>query len=222
MRIALAQINPTVGDVAGNARKIAAAIDGAREASAELVVLPELAIVGYPPKDLLLKPAVLDACAAALEELASRCEGVAAIIGYPDRAEGRRGRGLYNAAAYCRDGRVVHRHVKSLLPTYDVFDEQRYFEPGPRVDLTELGGVKLGVSICEDMWNDRETFSRQLYHDNPIDELAAQGARAVHQRGGVAVRGAQAAVPPQAHEPAWRRSTACRWSTAARSGATTS
>jgi NAD+ synthase (glutamine-hydrolysing) len=176
MRIALAQINPTVGDVAGNAEKIADAIDRAREQSAELVVLPELAIVGYPPKDLLLKPAVLDACAAAIDELAARCTGIAAIIGYPDRAGGERGRSLYNAAAYCRDGRVVHRHVKSLLPTYDVFDEQRYFEPGPRVDLTELGGVKLGVSICEDMWNDEETFSRQLYHDNPIDELAAKGA----------------------------------------------
>ena len=176
MRIALAQINPTVGDVAGNAERIAEAIDRARDASAELVVLPELAIVGYPPKDLLLKPAVLDACAAAVEELASRCTDIAAIIGYPDRAEEKRGRLLYNAAAYCREGRVVHRHVKSLLPTYDVFDEQRYFEPGPRVDLTELGGVKLGVSICEDMWNEREVFSRQLYHDNPIDELAAKGA----------------------------------------------
>ncbi|MFW6336389.1 MAG: NAD+ synthase [Phycisphaeraceae bacterium] len=176
MRIALAQINPTVGDIAGNARKIADAIERARRDAAELVVLPELAIIGYPPKDLLLKPAVLDACAAAVQELASRCTDIAAIIGYPDRAQGKRGRSLYNAAAYCKDGRVVHRHVKSLLPTYDVFDEQRYFEPGPRVDITELGGVKLGVSICEDMWNDEETFSRQLYHDNPIHELAAKGA----------------------------------------------
>ena len=176
MRIALAQINPTVGDVAGNTALIAEAIDRAGDAGAELVVLPELAVVGYPPKDLLLKPAVLDACAASIQRLATRCTGLAAIIGYPDRAEGHRGRTLYNAAAFCHGGRVVHRHVKSLLPTYDVFDEQRYFEPGPRLDLAELGGVKLGVSICEDMWNDRETFSRQLYHDNPVDELAARGA----------------------------------------------
>lgn len=182
MKIALAQINPTVGDIEGNARLILRDIRAAREAGAELVVFPELAIIGYPPKDLLLKPAVIEECVAAVEALSAECVGIAAVIGYPcpsDSSE--QGRALYNAAAVCADGRLVHRHVKSLLPTYDVFDEHRYFEPGPRVDLTELttgsgGAVKLGISVCEDLWNERDMFSRRLYHDNPIDELAALGA----------------------------------------------
>src|SRR5690606_10694156 len=112
----------------------------------------------------------------AVEDLASECHDIAAIIGYPCPADGPRGRALYNAAALCADGRITHRHVKSLLPTYDVFDEHRYFEPGPPVDLARLDGCKLGISICEDLWNDEHVFSRQLYHDNPIDQLAARGA----------------------------------------------
>ena len=146
------------------------------------MVFPELAIIGYPPKDLLLKPAVIQECVAAIETLSAECVGIAAVIGYPCPSDsGDEGRALYNAAAVCVDGRVAHRHVKSLLPTYDVFDEHRYFEPGPKVDLTELdtdGGrtLKLGISVCEDLWNERDMFSRRLYHDNPIDELAALGA----------------------------------------------
>ncbi len=176
MRIALAQINPTVGDVAGNAELIRHAIERARAAGARLVVFPELAIIGYPPKDLLLKPAAVDQCEQAVEALAQDCVGITAVIGLPIRSDKPAGRSLYNAAAICRDGRVVGHHRKHLLPTYDVFDERRYFEPGPRIDLTELDGVKLGVSICEDLWNDAETFTRQLYHDNPVDELAGAGA----------------------------------------------
>ncbi|MEM1446966.1 MAG: NAD+ synthase [Planctomycetota bacterium] len=183
MKIALAQINPTVGDIAGNARLIARDIRVARERGAELVVFPELAIIGYPPKDLLLKPAVIEECVAAIETLSAECVGIAAVIGYPCPSDsGDEGRALYNAAAVCVDGRVAHRHVKSLLPTYDVFDEHRYFEPGPKVDLTALDTdegriLKLGISVCEDLWNERDMFSRRLYHDNPIDELAALGAQ---------------------------------------------
>ncbi|MEM1108076.1 MAG: NAD+ synthase [Planctomycetota bacterium] len=177
MKIALAQINPTVGDILGNAELILRDIRAARDAGADLVVFPELAIIGYPPKDLLLKPSVIDECVAAVHALAEECVGVAAVIGYPCPADsGDEGRALYNAAAVCVDGRIAHRHVKSLLPTYDVFDERRYFEPGPRVDLTEFEGVKLGISVCEDLWNERDLFSRRLYHDNPIDELAKLGA----------------------------------------------
>ncbi|MBI1370532.1 MAG: NAD+ synthase [Planctomycetes bacterium] len=177
MRIALAQINPTVGAVAANTAKIIDAVARGREAGAELVVLPELAVAGYPPKDLLLKPAMLDQCQSAITKIAAACEGVTAIVGYPAVSDRPTGRTLYNAAAVCRDGKLVHRHVKSLLPTYDVFDETRYFEPGPAVDLTEHDGVKLGISVCEDLWNSAEMFSRQLYHDNPIDQLAAAGAQ---------------------------------------------
>ena len=181
MKIALAQINPTVGDIDGNAALIRRDLAAARDRGAQLVVFPELAIVGYPPKDLLLKPAVIDDCVAAIHELAAECRGIAAVIGYPCPADSAdSGRALYNAAALCADGQLIHRHVKSLLPTYDVFDEHRYFEPGPRVDVTELrldsGRRKLGISVCEDLWNERQMFSRTLYHDNPIDELAAAGA----------------------------------------------
>lgn len=176
MKIALAQINPTVGDIDGNAKRICQAIEQAAERSAQLVVFPELAIIGYPPKDLLLKPAVVQECVQAVDELASHCQQVAAIIGYPCPSDQHRGRALYNAAALCAQGSVVHRHYKSLLPTYDVFDERRYFEPGPPVDIARFAGRKLGISICEDLWNDEKLFSRQLYHDNPIDELAARGA----------------------------------------------
>ena len=177
MKIALAQINPTVGDIAGNSERIRRDIHAARDAGAELVVFPELAIIGYPPKDLLLKPAVVAECVAAVEALAAECVGVAAVIGYPCPADAAdKGRALYNAAALCVDGQIAHRHVKSLLPTYDVFDERRYFEPGPRIDLAPFAGKQLGVSVCEDLWNERDMFSRQLYHDNPIDELAKLGA----------------------------------------------
>lgn len=176
MRIALAQINPTVGDIPGNLALIQNAIEQAKDAQARLVVFPELAIIGYPPKDLLLKPDAIDQCLAAVEKLASSCTGITAVIGLPVRSDKPTGRALYNAAALCTDGKIASLHLKHLLPTYDVFDEQRYFEPGPRVDLSEIDNVKLGISICEDLWNDRESFTRQLYHDNPIDELAAAGA----------------------------------------------
>ncbi|MEM7624493.1 MAG: NAD+ synthase [Planctomycetota bacterium] len=178
MKIALAQINPTVGDIAGNASLIRRDLAAARDAGAELVVFPELAIIGYPPKDLLLKPAVIAECVAAVEAIAKECVGIAAVIGYPCPSDSPdEGRALYNAAALCVDGEIAHRHVKSLLPTYDVFDEHRYFEPGPPVDIADFGGAKLGISVCEDLWNERDMFSRRLYHDNPIDELARLGAQ---------------------------------------------
>lgn len=176
MKIALAQINPTVGDIAGNTRKIAEFIGSAREGGADLVVFPELAVIGYPPKDLLLKPALIAQCRRAIDYLAHQAVGITAIVGYPEHSEASRGRRLYNAAAVLRDGRFLHRHVKSLLPTYDVFDEHRYFEPGPTVDLTALDGVQIGISICEDLWNDAAVLDHQLYHDNPIDQLAEAGA----------------------------------------------
>lgn len=176
MKIALAQINPIVGDITGNANLIGHSIDQAREMGARLVVFPELSIIGYPPKDLLLKPAVIDQCVAAVTQLAERCRDVAAIIGYPCPAGDQVGRALHNACAFCHQGQIVHRHVKSLLPSYDVFDEQRYFEPGLKVDLASWENVQLGISICEDLWNDQELLARQLYHDNPIRDLAEQGA----------------------------------------------
>jgi len=176
MRVALAQINPTIGDIHGNCRLISQAIRQGASQGAELIVLPELSVIGYPPKDLLLKPAVIESCARSLKDLAKECRDVAAIIGHPCRSDKPMGRLLYNAATLCHSGRPQHRRVKSLLPTYDVFDEHRYFEPGPDVQITPLNGLQLGISICEDLWNDRSEPDRKIYYDNPIGELARRGA----------------------------------------------
>ncbi len=186
MRIALAQINPTVGDVAGNRLLIEQSLEAARSERAELVVFPELVIVGYPPKDLLLKPAIIEQAREAVAAIAAGCVDLAAIIGYPCPSDQPTGRSLYNAAALCAQGRIVHHFLKSLLPTYDVFDEHRYFEPGP-TDRPEsdngvgpvatIGGVPVAVSICEDLWNDREVMPRQLYHHDPVARAGAAGAK---------------------------------------------
>ncbi len=179
MKIALAQTNPTIGDIAANTAELRDAINRAGDLGADLVVFPELAIIGYPPKDLLLKPAVIRRCAEAVEELASHCTGIAALIGYPRATGAPRGRPLHNAVAFCRDGRVESNAAKTLLPTYDVFDEHRYFEPAPpdQSSTVDLLGQRLGVSICEDMWNDHDLIPHRRYDDSPIDRLAAAGAQ---------------------------------------------
>jgi NAD+ synthetase len=176
MRIALAQINPTIGDIDANAHLVRDAIDRARDGGAKLVVFPELTVIGYPPKDLLLKPAAVERSVRAVEELAGHCVDIAAIIGYPAPSDSRRGRALYNAAALCRNGKIERRYVKTLLPTYDVFDESRYFESGAAEPPTAFDGEKLGVTICEDLWNEAELFERQLYHIDPIDRAVEAGA----------------------------------------------
>ncbi len=180
MKIALAQINPTIGNIHGNAQQIRHAISRAQQHGAELVVLPELAIVGYPPKDLLLKPSVINDCEAAVRYLAGFCNEIAAVIGYPRRSDDPVGRPLLNAAAFCHGGRIVGHRSKSLLPTYDVFDESRYFEPqaGQAGDLLlEFHGVRLGITICEDLWNDQQLLPRKLYRHDPLDALADADAQ---------------------------------------------
>ena len=175
MRIALAQINPIIGDIAGNSRLIREAILQSRGQGAALVVFPELTITGYPPRDLLLKPHVIQRCHEELMRIAEACTGIAAVVGYPQLCDRPSGRGLYNAAAVCRDGKVVHRHDKNLLPHYDVFDETRYFEPGRDAVPIQIGHLAVGVNICEDLWNQDQLVERQLYHHNPIDVLAEAG-----------------------------------------------
>ena len=189
MRIALAQINPTVGAIEANAAKIVDDARRATEAGCAAVVFPELALIGYPPRDLLLKADFIDRQLAAMEEVAKRTNGIDVLIGYADRNEQPVGRPLHNAAALLRGGRVVSKHFKTLLPTYDVFDESRYFEPGPndrRNNLVQIcreaGGdacVSAGVSICEDLWNDERMIDRRLYHDNPIHDLHVAGAEII-------------------------------------------
>jgi NAD+ synthase (glutamine-hydrolysing) len=147
LRVALAQINPTVGDIDGNARKIAERTAEAREAGAALVVFPELTLSGYPPEDLLLKTAFLERCAAALRELAAQTRGIVALVGFPESAED-----VYNAAAVLADGEVAAVYRKMYLPNYGVFDEQRYFQSGAEAGIFELNGIPIGLTICEDIW----------------------------------------------------------------------
>ncbi len=147
LRVALAQIDTTVGDIDGNAAKIRAGIARARDEGAMLVVFPELALTGYPPEDLLLKTHFLDAAGDALNQLASEVEGIVAMVGFPERADD-----VYNAAAVLADGRVAAVYRKVFLPNYSVFDEQRYFQSGPGGALLELNGIPLGITICEDIW----------------------------------------------------------------------
>jgi NAD+ synthase (glutamine-hydrolysing) len=147
LRVALAQIDPTVGDIPANARLIAERIAQAREQDASLVVFPELALSGYPPEDLLLKTHFLDSIAAALAELATHTRGIAALVGFPERADD-----VYNAAALLADGELVGTYRKMYLPNYGVFDEQRYFQAGPRPAVFDLDGTTVGVTVCEDIW----------------------------------------------------------------------
>lgn len=184
MRIALAQINPTVGDIAANTAKHLDFIARAQKQGATLVVFPELSLLGYPPKDLLLKSQFISDSLAALEQIARQVRGIDVIVGYADRNPAPVGRPLYNAVALLRDGQIHSRHFKTLLPTYDVFDESRYFEPGPineTENLVRIGNPAsdsaiAGLSICEDLWNDEKLIARRLYHKNPIADLNAAGA----------------------------------------------
>jgi NAD+ synthase (glutamine-hydrolysing) len=180
MKIALLQVNPTVGDVAGNARRILDALRTATDAGADLAATPELALVGYLPRDLLLSPEFVRHSWDALDTLAREAAALAPVlVGLPEPNPSDEGRPLFNAAALLRGGRVEQRFRKALLPTYDVFDEDRYFEPYHGAQLLDIAGTRVGISICEDIWNDRDFWKRRRYHHDPIDELAEAGATLV-------------------------------------------
>ncbi|MBN1344618.1 MAG: NAD+ synthase [Phycisphaerae bacterium] len=183
MKVAAAQINPLVGDLEGNTVKIKETIERGRKAGADLVVFPELSIIGYPPKDFLLSPRLVEDNIAALQGIAESCKDIAALVGFARRNKQPRGRALRNSAALCQHGCVLSVHHKSLLPTYDVFDEHRYFEPGPEMSLATVvrngRPTTLGVSICEDIWNVEEVIGRSLYHADPITQLTEAGAHVV-------------------------------------------
>jgi len=180
MKIALLQINPTVGDLVGNARLIAEGVREAGARGADLAVTPELALVGYLPRDLLLSASFVRRSWDALSDVASELAGQPpALVGLPEPNPSDSGRPLFNTAALIRDGRVDHRFRKALLPTYDVFDEDRYFEPFHGPQILELAGGRLGVSICEDIWNDRDFWKRRRYHHDPVEELVRAGAQGI-------------------------------------------
>lgn len=158
LRLALAQINSTVGDLAGNVRKISEAIEKARESKVDLIAFPELAIPGYPPEDLLLKPQFIEENLQALQKVAKRCKGLTAIVGFVDRQED-----IYNAAAVIHDGAVRLVYHKCHLPNYGVFDENRYFQAGKGAPVFTLNEMTLGLNICEDIWYpEGPTFAQGL------------------------------------------------------------
>lgn len=160
----MAQINPVVGDIGGNSRKIAEGVNRAVAAHADVVTFPELALTGYPPEDLLLKSQFIDANLAALQELAATTHGIAAVIGFVDRRED-----IYNAAAVVQDGKVAFVYHKMYLPNYGVFDEFRYFQAGRAAPILRLGEVNIGISICEDIW----------YPDGPFFQQVRAGAEVI-------------------------------------------
>ncbi|HEY2030259.1 MAG TPA: NAD+ synthase [Myxococcales bacterium] len=180
MQVALAQINATVGAFEENSARIAAAAKQAAKGGATLVLFPELALCGYPPKDLLELREFVDRCKDALDALAQKdaFDEVTAFVGFPERHEGA-GTGLYNSVAILHKRKIVTVVRKCLLPTYDVFDEGRYFDPAPQPTIVELNGVRVGVSICEDLWNDKQFWREPRYLRDPIEELVARGAEAI-------------------------------------------
>lgn len=175
MKIGIAQINAIVGDFPGNAKRIMAAYRECLELGAELVVVPEMALVGYPPLDLLYKSQFVPKCLQALDYLADETGEVPILVGYVDHNDqSATGKPFRNAAAFLHKGKVLHKVWKTLLPSYDVFDERRYFEPSDRSEPIVWKGARLGVTICEDMWTE-DHLERPLYSRDPVSELAEQG-----------------------------------------------
>ncbi len=178
MKIALAQINPTVGDFAGNSAKIKDMTRQAQKRGADLVVFSELCLCGYLPLDLLERPAFLERNRTELAALAQELT-MPAIVGYAGRAHEATGKPVANAAALLADGHVVFEQQKMLLPTYDVFDETRYFHPSKEQFIFPLAGRRLGISICEDIWNDKNFWVKPLYERDPVAELVEKGAEII-------------------------------------------
>jgi len=182
VKVALGQINPTIGDFEGNRRLVLEATAAAEKQGADLALFPELALSGYPPRDLLERTSFLDAGAASLATLAATLASsrTAVVVGFPERlSPGPSGRVVANSAALIDGGKVTHIVRKSLLPTYDVFDEWRYFEPAAEVAPVLWRGRKLGLSICEDIWNDADFWPHRLYRGDPIEALVRAGAELI-------------------------------------------
>ncbi len=178
MKIALAQFNPTVGDFSGNSSRIFELAGDARNRGAELVVFSELSLCGYLPQDLLERPAFIERNLEELNALAKKLP-IATVVGYAGKAHDSTGKPTANKAALICGGRVVFEQSKMLLPTYDVFDENRYFQPAKEQFVFPLGSEQLGITICEDVWNDKNFWSKRLYERDPVAELVGKGTTVI-------------------------------------------
>ncbi len=176
MKIGILQLNSTIGAYEANRLKLVAAYEQAVKQGAEFVVAPELFLCGYPPRDLLLRPDFIEAGFNALNQTAAVVGTVPLCVGFVDRNDARPGRSLFNAAAVLQNGKIVWRQNKSLLPTYDVFDEDRYFEPAKSTAPFVFNGRKIGITVCEDIWNDEDFWPDRRYPCDPVRELIKQGA----------------------------------------------
>jgi NAD+ synthase (glutamine-hydrolysing) len=179
LKIGVLQLNSTVGDFTANRQKLAAGYERAVALGAEFVLAPELFLCGYPPRDLLLRADFIESSLAALDETAKQTGPIPLCVGYVDKNPERPGRLLRNAAAVLQHGKILWRTHKCLLPTYDVFDEDRYFEPAKSVAPFVFNGRKLGITICEDIWNDEDFWPERLYRRDPVKELISQGAEII-------------------------------------------
>ena len=177
MKVALAQLNTTVGDLSGNEAKILAAYQRGIESGVELVVCPELSVCGYPPRDLLHKRSFIPGNWAVVQRLAAATGKVGLLIGYAGSNDKRPGREATNSAALLQHGGILATRHKTLLPTYDVFDEDRYFEPATENLPVTFNGQKIGITICEDIWNDEDFWKDRRYPRNPAVDLANAGAK---------------------------------------------
>jgi len=179
MKIALGQINPTVGDFCGNADKILDYSRKAKDRGADVILFPELAICGYPPRDLVEKPSFVQQNTETLERIARQTHGISVVCGLVTPAHSETGKSVMNSAAVVRDGRVEFLQSKMLLPTYDVFDEDRYFAPAQKQDLFSFSGSYVALTICEDAWNDEHFWRKRLYSVDPVEELVHAGGNVV-------------------------------------------
>jgi NAD+ synthase (glutamine-hydrolysing) len=177
MKVALAQINTTVGDLGGNEARIMAAYRRGVEAGVDLVMFPELTITGYPPRDLLLKKSFIAENLAVLNRIAAATGKTGILVGYVGENKIRPGREVTNCVALLQNGKIAAVRTKMLLPTYDVFDEDRYFEPATDNLPVAFNGGKIGLTICEDIWNDEDFWPERRYQHNPPVELAGAGSR---------------------------------------------
>ena len=175
MKIAVCQINPVIADFDYNVSLIRDTVDQAKRTGCALAIFPEMSLLGYPPKDLLEKPSFIEENLRRLEDFASEIENISVVCGYVDKNPLHTGKGLINSAAFIEEGRIKGMGGKRLLPSYDVFDETRYFEPSAGSLTFEMGGKTWGVTICEDIWNVADFIGVPKYGLDPVSELAGKG-----------------------------------------------